>query len=370
MMISKALVSGVYQKKVEELARLPGVELCVVVPPFWREERVGELPLQQMFTDGYELVVEPMRFNGHHHMHYYPNLERRVQTFQPDIIHIDEEPYNYVTAHATRLAKRAGAKTLFFAWQNLHRKYPPPFRLFELYNYRVASAAIVGNRDAGHVLRKKRYRGTIAVIPQFGVDPEIYGPPEEPRQASGAPVIGYVGRIVEEKGVDLVIDALARLPSRSELLIIGGGDQSDDLKLRAEGLGLSDRVRFEGAVQPEQVPDILRQLDILVLPSRTRPNWKEQFGRILVEAMSCEVAVVGSSSGEIPNVIGDDDLVFEEGNVEALASILRRLTTESDYLRIKQRAGRARVLQQFTQKQVARKTHALYRHILESSGAE
>ncbi len=77
--------------------------------------------------------------------------------------------------------------------------------------------------------------------------------------------------------------------------------------MRAERLGIRDRVRFEGAVPPERVPGLLHQLDVLVLPSRTRANWTEQFGRILVEAMACEVAVVGSSSGEIPNVIGDPD---------------------------------------------------------------
>ena len=369
LMISKALVSGVYQKKAEELARLPGIELCLVVPPFWRENRVGDLPLQSMFTEGYELAVEPMRFNGRHHLHYYPGLGRRIGAFGPDIVHIDEEPYNFVAAHATRLARRAGAKTVFFAWQNLYRRYPPPFRMFELYNYRNASAAIVGNRDAGLVLRKKRYRGPIGVIPQFGVDPDIYSPPEDRRESNDGPQIGYVGRIVEEKGVDLIIDALAKLQPRPTLRVIGGGDQREELELRAERLEVRDRVRFESAVPPERVPDILRQLDILVLPSRTRPNWKEQFGRILVEAMSCEVAVVGSSSGEIPNVIGDEELVFDEGSVDGLAAILGRLTTDADLLREKQQGGRKRVINQFTQEQVARKTWTLYRHILETDEA-
>ncbi len=366
LMISKALVSGVYQKKVEELAKLPDVELCVVVPPYWHENRIGDQPLQEMFTEGYELAVEPMRFNGRHHVHHYPGLARRLKAFQPDIVHIDEEPYNYVAAQATRLANRVGARTVFFAWQNLYRRYPPPFRLFELYNYRRASAAIVGNRDAGLVLRRKRYRGPIAVIPQFGVDPEIYSPPESRRSGLHGPVIGYVGRVVEEKGVDLIVDALARIQPRPTLRIIGGGDQRVELEMRAERLGIRDRVRFEGAVPPERVPEVLRQLDILVLPSRTRSNWKEQFGRILVEAMACQVVVVGSDSGEIPNVIGDPELIFPEDDADALAAILRRLASDADYLRAKQAAGRQRVLEQFTQRQVARQTWQLYQHILDS----
>lgn len=365
MMISKALVSGVYQKKAEELAKLPDVELFVVVPPYWHEDRVGDQHLQPMFTDGYELVVEPMRFNGRHHVHHYPGLGRRMREIRPDIVHIDEEPYNFVTAHATRLAKRNGARTLFFAWQNLYRRYPPPFRLFELYNYRAASAAIVGNRDAGWVLRRKHYRGPIAVIPQFGVDPDIYSPPESRRMGLDGPVVGYIGRIVEEKGVDLLIDALAKVRSRPVLRVIGGGDQRVELELRAERYGIRDRVRFEGPVPPERIPDILRRLDILVLPSRTRPNWKEQFGRILVEAMSCEVAVVGSSSGEIPNVIGDRDLIFPEGDADALRTILQRLVNDDEFRRSKQRSGRERVLRQFTQEQVARHTWDLYQRVVE-----
>lgn len=369
LMISKALVSGVYQKKVEELARLPDIELCVVVPPYWHENRVGDQPLQQMFTDGYELAVEPMHFNGRHHVHYYPGLGRRMRAFRPDVVHIDEEPYNFVTAHATWHATRVGARTLFFAWQNIHRRYPPPFRFFELYNYRKAAAAVVGNTDAGLVLRRKRYRGPIAVIPQFGVDPVLYSAPASRRRTLSGPVIGYVGRVVEEKGVDLIIDALGRIQPHPTLRIIGGGDMRVDLEMRAERLGIRDRVRFEGAVPPERVPGLLQHLDILVLPSRTQPNWKEQFGRILVEAMACEVAVVGSDSGEIPNVIGDPELVFAEDDADMLATILKRLVSDDDYRREKQQAGRRRVLEQFTQEQVARQTWQLYRHILEPSAA-
>jgi glycosyltransferase involved in cell wall biosynthesis len=101
-----------------------------------------------------------------------------------------------------------------------------------------------------------------------------------------------------------------------------------------------------------------------VLPSRTRPNWKEQFGRALVEAMACEVPVVGSDSGEIPNVIGDAGLVFPEGDVAALAGHLRRLQDSQDMRRDLGRRGRARVLDRFTQARVAEQTYQLYRQIL------
>ena len=91
LMISKALVNGAYQKKCEELAALPDVELIVAVPPAWREPRVGVIRLERRFTAGYQLVTLPIMFNGRHHLHFYPTFERLVRRTRPDIVHVDEE---------------------------------------------------------------------------------------------------------------------------------------------------------------------------------------------------------------------------------------------------------------------------------------
>ena len=365
-MVSKALVTGVYQKKVEELARLPDIELRVVVPPYWQEERVGRLPFTPLFTDGYALTVEHMRFNGHHHVHYYPGLRRRLAEFKPDLVHVDEEPYNVVTAHAVWQAQRAGAKSIFFSWQNLYRRYPLPFRLIERYVYRTAAAGIVGNRDAGRILRRKGFSGPLTVIPQFGIDPELYRPQPGRKRAVSGPVVGYVGRIVPEKGIDTLIQAAARIPTRPTLRIIGGGDYRLPLELLAERLGVRDRVRFQPSVPAEQVPDLLNELDVLVLPSLTQPNWKEQFGRVLIEAMACGVPVIGSDSGEIPNVIGDAGLVFPEGDAGALALAIRQVLDDATLASTLGRLGRERVLELYTQTRVAQQTYDLYRRVLES----
>ena len=102
LMISKACVVGAYQKKLEEMARLPELELTLVVPPYWRDER-GVLELERQHTEGYELVVEPMTFNGNFHLHFYPGLGKQIRRVRPDLVHIDEEPYNLATAHALSL---------------------------------------------------------------------------------------------------------------------------------------------------------------------------------------------------------------------------------------------------------------------------
>jgi glycosyltransferase involved in cell wall biosynthesis len=364
LMVSKALVAGVYQRKLEELAALPDMQLLAVVPPFWSERRVGAIRLAPMFTEGYELVVEAMRFNGRHHVHYYPGLWDRVRAFRPDLVHIDEEPYNLAAAHATLLARRTRARCVFFTWQNLNRRYPPPFSRFERYCYRNAAAAIAGNADAAVVLRQKGYHGPIDVIPQFGVDPEIFRPRERPPGRGRPFTIGYYGRLVPEKGVDTLIKAAARLPSRPRVVVAGAGDSLLALRALAGRLGVRDRVEFRGAIPSDAIPDLLSELDAVVVPSRTRTNWKEQFGRVIVEAMACAVPVVGSDSGEIPNVIGDAGLVFPEGDAQALAARLQTLIDDPELARRLGEAGRMRVLARYTQAQVAAATYGVYRMVL------
>lgn len=362
LILSKALVNGVYQRKLEELARLPEVELLAVVPPAWIESRVGVLQLERRFVNGYQLVVEPMWFNGHHHLHFYPGLGKHIARFRPDILHIDEEPYNLVTAHAALVGKRYGAQILFFTWQNLYRRYPPPFSWFERLNYRLASAAVAGNHEAAEVLRRKGYRGPLAVIPQFGVDPEIFRPLPVPR--SDTPTIGFVGRLVPEKGADLVIRALARLPGRVQLEIVGEGVERTRLEMLATELGVRDRVVFRGGVPPALMPEVLNRFHLLVVPSRTRRNWKEQFGRVIIEALSCGVPVIGSSSGEIPQVIGDPALVFPEDDVDALVRLLGDLLADLERLRRLGEAGRRRVLAHYTQRRIAEQYYAVYQSML------
>jgi glycosyltransferase involved in cell wall biosynthesis len=304
-----------------------------------------------------------MAFNGNFHLHYYPRIERLIARLRPDIVHIDEEPYNLATWHSLRRAQRHGAKTLFFSWQNLLRRYPFPFNWMEQQVLQRAEAAIVGNQDALAVWRAKGYARPIAVIPQFGVDPEIFSP--GPSNASSQPpfVVGYAGRLVPEKGVDLLLRAVAQLPSAVQLHIRGSGPAAGSLQRLAHTLGVWERVRFDPLIPSMQMPEFLRQLSVLVLPSRTRPNWKEQFGRVLVEAMACGVPVVGSTCGEIPHVIGEAGLIFPEGEVGALAARLTSLQREAS-LRVQlAQSGRARVLAHYTHRHIADQTLAVYQSL-------
>ena len=137
------------------------------------------------------------------------------------------------------------------------------------------------------VLRQKGYNGEIAVIPQFGVDPDMFAPCEKPVEHSGGLRIGYAGGLVPEKGVDLLLRAFADLAPLGSLVLAGEGEERETLERLAQELGIGERVTFLGRQASDSMAAFYKTLDVLVLPSRTQPNWKEQFGRVLVEAMSC-----------------------------------------------------------------------------------
>ena len=355
-LLSKALVVGAYQRKCELIAAPDDIELTVLVPPAW-----GSQQLERVHAQGYDLRDIPIRFNGNFHLHHYPTLAQELKRSRPDVFHIDEEPYNLATWLAVRATSRSPLRTLFFSWQNINRNYPPPFRWMEREVLNKVDAAIAGSEEAMHVWRGKGFAKTMAVIPQFGVDEVAFFPHPQPLPPGGrGVVVGFAGRLVREKGVDVLLRAIVQVPD-AKAIIAGDGPEEKTLREMAAQLNIADRVEWRGAMRSTEMPAFYRECDALAVPSRTLPNWKEQFGRVIIEAMACGVPVIGARCGEIPHLIGDAGLLFDEDDVDALATHIRSLSEQPALQSELAQLGHERVLARYTMKHIADQTVDFYR---------
>jgi glycosyltransferase involved in cell wall biosynthesis len=134
----------------------------------------------------------------------------------------------------------------------------------------------------------------------------------------------FLGRLVSDKGVEILIEALSRLAAEGlapRLTVVGEGPERARLEAQAAGLGLADRVDFLGLRTGEELVRLLNEHRILVVPSR----YNEPFGIVALEGIACGCVVVGSSGGGLPEAIGPCGLTFPNGDAAALANILAGL---------------------------------------------
>jgi glycosyltransferase involved in cell wall biosynthesis len=365
--ISHSSVVARFRRKWDELAKRADVDLTLLVPRSWPEAGThvsypGERGVAESRA-AYRIVSRRTPFTGIHALHFHPLLLADMARARPDIVHIEEEPWNLGTLHAACLARLLGARVIFFTWENVWRRYPFPLPLFLHVVMRLAHHAIAGNHEAPELLRRRGFRKGIDVLPQYGVDP-----PKARAAGTRSPgsfTVGFAGRLVPQKGLDTLLGAVAGLPGHVRCLVVGEGPYRRIVTAQAEALGLNGRLEITGSVPHEMMQDYLTRMDVLVLPSRTTARWKEQFGRVLVEAMALAVPVIGSNSGEIPAVVGDAGLVFSEGDVDELRDRIRRLMDDGELRTNLARRGSARALAQYTNRAIADATYAIYRRCLE-----
>jgi glycosyltransferase involved in cell wall biosynthesis len=367
--VSKTFVAEAAQQMLERIAAHRGVELTLITPPEWRSDDGRTLPFVPRYTTGYETRPTPVVFNGRYHFYIYRGLSHVMRQIQPDIVHIDEEPYNPAGAQAQRASLVVGAQSIFVALQNVYKDYPFPYSAMEQYDYRHMAHMIAVNAAAGEVARRKGYTGPLSTFTVYGIDPSLFQPATryEPRATPDTFIIGYLGRLTLYKGTGLLIEAQASMPTRFRLRFIGSGPDEPELRRLVAQHGMADRVEFRAAVPTDAVPATLAEVDALAVPSLTQANWMEQFGRVLIEAMACGTPVVGSDSGEIPHVIGDAGLVTPEGDVAALRAALLRLGADPALCARLSQMGRERTLRLFTNDVVASNIVNVYQQALSAA---
>jgi glycosyltransferase involved in cell wall biosynthesis len=361
------------QPKARNVARWPGVELRVLVPQRWRNDDGSWRAVDQPMDESFQLEVGRVRFPYvgpfKRYLHHYPDLARTLREFQPDVIDLWEEPWGLVSAQTCRLREKIlpSAKIISETEQNLNKKLPLPFAIFRKYTLRRADFVIARSSEALEVTRQNGYTGPAQVVPN-AVDANLFTPMD--RQACRAKlgvsgfVLGYVGRIIAEKGLDDLLDAMALCPPKVNLVIAGFGDYIEQVNARAKALGIENRVRILPARPLDQLPELFNALDVMVLPSRTTKGWKEQFGRVIIEAHACGIPVIGSTSGAIPEVIGFGGMTFPERDPKSIAKVIAELMDDPRRCAEMGETGRLQVMDRYTWQSVAERMHNIYRRLV------
>jgi glycosyltransferase involved in cell wall biosynthesis len=338
LVVSHSCANPVNQRIYRELKELTGWDFTILLPTVWRDEFGNGLRSSALPGFDVELAEAPVWLNGNIILHAYAlNLRRLLQRGEFDIIYTNHEPYAVATAQVCWANLRARHIPLgFYSCQNLDKNYPAPFCWMERVVYKLSAFAFPITDAVARVLRRKGFRGELTVCP-LPLDPNLYRRHSEPERRetitreNGEVVIGYVGRLVEQKGLGTLVEALTSLPrSGWKLIVIGTGPFEATFDRMVHQRGLTAQVRRLGYVPHDMTPRFLAALDILVLPSETRANWKEQFGRVIVEALACGVPVIGSDSGEIPTLLNASrgGRIFPERNPTALAEVLRQMMSD------------------------------------------
>ncbi len=364
-----AAVVAEYQKPVEALARDGRWEMHLLVPTAWPERAGQMVRLERRSAPDYAIHAGRVLFPHHYYAYFFPGLLGYLLRIRPGVLHVYEEAHSllpFLVLLMRPLLERLWRRrvpVVLYAAQNIVKRYPLPFRWFEAFCFRRADAILPCGELVAATLRQKGYRGPLRVVP-LPTNPAAFvrdkASGDALRRSLGicgdAVVIGYAGKLVTEKGVETLLRAFLCLPAgprSSHLLVAGDGPLRAAVEAGARAAGAGERVHLLGSLPHGPLIAALSAGDIWVVPSETRENWREQFGRAAVEAMACGNAVVVSDSGELPRVVGDAGRVFPEGDTDALRGVLAELIADSEARSVLGEAGRARVLAHYTPERAA-----------------
>lgn len=375
LIISHTYIAQINRDKWKVLSQKhPTITLKVIIPTIWPTHlfthRTKDLIPEN--TNNCEFIALNANNTGNEILYRYnfKELYTLIKIFKPDILHVEQGDNALCYAQAIACIKllRLKTKCLFFTWVNWKPKHSLKYKLIwgliEKFNRKFSVGAFVGNHDAQILLQEKKFTKPIKILPQLGVNNHIFIPAQK---SPTKKIISFIGRLVPEKGVLMLLDVFTELHKEFpewELLYVGDGPCKQELQTYIIKHNLIHHVYITPPVAHPDVSLILQKTSILVLPSYDTHDWREQFGHVLIEAMACKIPVIGSNAGEIPNVIGDTGIIFEQKNKQSLLACLKTLMQNQDMRKRLGEKGYERVLFRYTHDAIADATVAFWQHIL------
>ncbi|MDQ6697948.1 MAG: glycosyltransferase family 4 protein [Actinomycetota bacterium] len=290
-------------------------------------------------------------------------LETLIHRLRPDVVHVHSEVWGLLVSQALR----AGSPVVAHGAENeslIHGGWAEGRARQAV--ARRNSAKLAGyaswNRAGIDLMRRNglALAAPTAVAPAIVPDPAPYLAAHPVMRPASGLRVGYVGRLVPEKGVQWLIAALAGIEDAT-LVVIGSGPHEAKLQRQARRQGVA--AEWHGEVSAEEMPAAYALLDILVVPSVARPGWSEQFGRVVCEAMLSGVPVVASDSGALLEVVGDAGAMVRELDHQGLHATLRRLAEDPAERRLLGVRGRAWAQSDLAPDAAAGRLGALWRSV-------
>jgi glycosyltransferase involved in cell wall biosynthesis len=350
-----------YRNRERLLRSRHGHDVHVVCPPEWLEG--GKLVRAPVEAD---VPVHIATVNGLRRPNLFlyrgSTIRQIIRDLRPEIVDLHEEPFSAAAGGVLRAMRleASSAKLCVYSAQNLGRRYPPPFSLIEQRVLATARAAYPCSTEAGDRLIARGFRGKVHVLP-LGVTI-----PTRIAERAGPPRVGFIGRLEPYKGGLLAVRAFAAaaVVPDSTMEVIGAGSQEDELRAEVRAAGLENRVTFTGALTQEKVLGRMGGLDVVLVPSLTTHTWKEQFGRVPVQAMAHGAVVIASDSGSLREVVGDCGVLVREGDQAGLDRALTDLLQQPRQLEDLRRRGLLLAARRFSWEAVSDGVDAMYRGLV------
>jgi len=319
----------------------------------WQEcEAPNQEPFETTLLDPVGIHPRLQRLSG---------LRERIVSWRPTHVIVDSDPASLLLLQAVRAASALGEHRPQIWSLTAENLTPNPGRDMVLGITSLNPSLVMGplvtwwlrrqarrgidrlftlSSDGTRVMESLGFEGRVTQIP-LGFDRKMFYSRSaeliaQTRSRLGLtrPTVGYFGRLIPEKGLPVLLEALASIRDLPWQFLIDRFSAYESsyvahVKERIESLGLTSRTVYFDATHSE-VADYMNAADYVVLPSISTPKWKEQYGRVLAESMACGKIVIGSSTGAIPELIGDAGYTFPEGDSTTLGNLLRQLLTTTD----------------------------------------
>ncbi len=292
-------------------------------------------------------------------------LRAAVRDAAPVLLHLVGDPWTPTAEAGAAAAKKIGLPYVLVGTSS-HGGPKGLTAKWQADRVRDGAAGLAGiARPALERLANGKATKPTAVIPLAGLPV----PPAAERGEMAPPVkLAVVGRVVRERGLDLLLNALAETFGDWRLRIVGTGPMQEELEAQAQRLGLSSRIEWLGPLPRESLSQLWADTDALVAPSRSTPEWVEPTGGLVLDAMAHGVPAIVSRNGALPDVVAEAGLVIAEEDESALTRALRALVNEPARCRTLGALAQARVAEVYSDAAVAQRLATFWRQVLATTG--